>query len=98
MSPTPTKPMTKPLTRQQTKGDEAVVNIPTRYALIKRAEKILSEIDRYFEDATNFGLSMQEADPQNDLVNMRKGIIAMLQREGRLKPPAAPRDSRGKEE
>lgn len=62
------------------------INIPTRYALIKRAEKILSDIDRYFEDACNFGLSVQEADPQSDLVNMRKGIIEMLIREGRLKP------------
>lgn len=65
-----------------------VANIPTRYALIKRAEKILGEIDRYFEDAENFGLTLIEADPQSDLINMRKGIIAMLQREGRIKTAA----------
>lgn len=60
------------------------VHIPTRYALIKRAEKILAEIDKYFEDADSFGLSLAESDPASFLVNMRKGIIAMLQREGRL--------------
>lgn len=63
----------------------SIKNIPTRYALIKRAEKILSDIDGYFEDASNFGLSVKEADPKSDLVNMRDGIIAMLTREGRLK-------------
>lgn len=60
------------------------VNIPTRYAIVKRAEKMLKEIDSYFEDAADHGLSVAEADPTGEMMGWRKGIIAMLEREGRL--------------
>ncbi len=60
------------------------VNIPTRFAIVKRAEKLLKEIDDYFEEASTFGLSVKEADPKGEMMGWRKGIIAMLEREGRL--------------
>jgi ABC-type enterochelin transport system substrate-binding protein len=63
---------------------KGVKNIPTRFALVKRAEKILSDIDKYFEEADSFGLSTKEADPDGLMMNMRKGLVAMLEREGRL--------------
>ena len=31
-----------------------VTNIRTRYAIVKRAQKILKEVDAYFEDAADF--------------------------------------------
>ena len=63
----------------------AVTNIRTRFALVKRAEKLLKEIDDYFEDAANFGLSVEDADPRGELVAIRKGLIHMLEREGQIK-------------
>ena len=68
----------------------AARNIPTRFAIVKRAEKILKEVDDYFEDAANFGLSVEEADPRGELVAVRKGIIAMLERERRLRAGGKP--------
>lgn len=62
----------------------AVRHIRTRFAIVKRAEKILGEIDKLFEDAADYGLSVAEADPHGELTAMRKGLIAMLEREGRL--------------
>lgn len=62
----------------------AVTNIRTRFALVKRAEKLLKEIDDYFQDADHFGLSVAEADPRGELVAIRKGLIHMLEREGRI--------------
>ena len=62
----------------------SVRNIRTRFAIVKRAEKILKEVDAYFEDAADFGLSVEEADPRGELVAVRKGIIAMLENEQRL--------------
>lgn len=61
-----------------------VKNIPTRYALIKRMQKLLKEIDDFFEEAADFGLSVQEADPDGQMMSMRKGLIASLEREKRL--------------
>ena len=66
-----------------------VANIPTRFALIKRAEKMLKDIDDYFEDAAHFGLSVKEADPTGEMMGWRRGILSMLEREGRLKLVAA---------
>ncbi len=63
----------------------APVNIPTRYALVKRAEKILREIDDFFQDADDFGLTIKEADPKGALIKIRAGIISMLENEGRIK-------------
>lgn len=60
----------------------AVKNIPTRYALVKRAKKLLKEIDDYFEEAADFGLSLTDSDPRGEMVAIRKGLIAMLEREG----------------
>lgn len=62
-----------------------VKNIPTRFALVKRAQKILKDIDDYFEDTSDYGLSLQEADPDGMMMRMRKGLIEMLEREGRLR-------------
>lgn len=62
-----------------------VANIPTRFAIVRRAERILKEVDDYFEDAADFGLSVTDADPKGELVAIRKGIIAMLERERRIK-------------
>jgi hypothetical protein len=59
-------------------------HIPTRYALVKRVAKLLAEIDDYFEDAAYFGLTVAEADPKGELVNMRKGCIECLERERAL--------------
>jgi hypothetical protein len=63
---------------------EGAVNIPTRYAIVMRAKKLLKEIDDYFEDAANFGLNVKEADPTGEMMGWRKGIIAMLERERAL--------------
>lgn len=62
-----------------------VKNIPTRLALVRRAEKILKDIDDYFEEAADFGLSVADADPRGEMVALRKGLVAMLEREGRIK-------------
>jgi len=58
---------------------------PARYALIKRVEKLLKEIDDYFDDANEFGLSVEQADPRGDLTKIRIGLISTLVREGRIK-------------
>jgi hypothetical protein len=63
----------------------AVHNISTRYALVKRATKMLEDIDDYFEDAADFGLSVEEADPRGEMVAIRKGLIEMLENERRIK-------------
>jgi hypothetical protein len=60
------------------------VNIPTRYALVKRMHKLLKEIDDYFEDAADHGLTVAEADPKGEMMAWRKGLVASLEREGRL--------------
>lgn len=60
------------------------VNIPTRYALVKRMQKLLKEIDDYFEDAESYGLTVAEADPKGEMMAWRKGLVASLEREGRL--------------
>jgi hypothetical protein len=65
-----------------------VSNIPTRFALIKRAEKILRNIDDFFEDADSYGLTVADVDPDGLMQHIRADIIAMLQREGRLKNDA----------
>jgi hypothetical protein len=62
----------------------SVQNIRTRFAIVKRAEKLLKTVDDFFEDAADFGLSVDEADPRGELVAIRKGIIAMLENERRL--------------
>ena len=62
----------------------AVTNIRTRFAIVKRAKKMLKDIDVLFEDADDFGVSVEELDPRGELVAIRKGLIAMLEREGRL--------------
>lgn len=67
-----------------------VVNIPTRLALIKRAEKILADIDDYFCDADLWGLSPAEADPDGMMQKLRTGIVSMLIKEGRIKPHLPP--------
>lgn len=64
---------------------DEVKNIPTRFAIVKRAEKILKEIDDYFQDADDFGLTVAEADPKGEMMACRKGILGMLEREGWLK-------------
>jgi hypothetical protein len=69
---------------------EGAINIPTRYALIKRMEKLLKEIDDYFDDASNYGLSVAEADPKGEMMAWRKGLIASLEREGRLRNAVGP--------
>ena len=69
--------------QKQSKG--RVSNIPTRLALIKRAETILSDIDKYFSDADQWGLSADEADPDGLLHGMRAGLVSMLLKEGRIK-------------
>lgn len=66
------------------------VNIPTRYALIKRMEKLLKEIDDYFEVASSYGLSVLEADPGEVLIKIRAGLIKSLQNEGRLRKGVRP--------
>lgn len=66
---------------------DTVRNIPTRLALVKRAEKLLKEIIDYFEEAGSFGLSVEEADPRGEMVAIKNGLVAMLEREGRLHPP-----------
>lgn len=63
----------------------SVKNIPTRFALIERGKKMLNEIDKYFDEAYSFGLSAQEADPKNDLIKIRTGLIEMLIRENNPK-------------
>lgn len=63
-----------------------VINIPTRLALIKRAEKMLADIDQYFSDADLWGLSTAEADPDGMMKKMRDGLIGMLIKERRIKP------------
>lgn len=75
--------MTKPST---TNG---AVNIPTRFALIKRAEKILKDIDDFFDEADSYGLSPYEADPGAVLTKMRRGLMDLLIREGRLRIPSS---------
>ncbi len=60
------------------------VNIPTRYALVKRMQKLLKEIDDYFDDAANYGLTTAEADPKGEMMELRKSLTASLEREGRL--------------
>lgn len=72
----------------------AVRNIPTRFALVKRAEKLLKEINDYFDEADSFGLSIAEADPRGEMMAMKTGLLAMLEREGRIK---ALRPSGGKQ-
>lgn len=62
-----------------------VKNIPTRYALVKRMEKLLKEIDDYFEDAADYGVSVQDADPDGMMQSIRKGLIESLTREGRIR-------------
>ncbi len=61
-----------------------VANIPTRFAIVKRAQKILKEVDAYFEEAADFGLSVADADPTGEMMAVRKGIVAMLARERQL--------------
>lgn len=63
-----------------------VKNIQTRLALIHRAEKILKDIDDYFDDADLWGLSLAEADPDDVMRKTRDGLIAMLIKERRIKP------------
>ncbi len=61
-----------------------VVNIRTRFAIVKRGQKLLKEVDAYFEDAADFGLSAKDADPDGKMMAIRKGILAMLDNERRL--------------
>lgn len=63
-----------------------VTNIPTRLALIHRAEKILADVDQYFSDADAWGLSPAESDPDGVMRRMQRGLVAMLVKEGRMKP------------
>lgn len=64
---------------------EGAVNIPTRYALIKRLEKLLKEIDDYLQEASDYGLTLAESDPKGEMMAIRRGIIASLENEGRLR-------------
>lgn len=64
---------------------EGAVNIQTRYALIKRMEKLLKDIDDYFDDCDAYGLTMAEADPKGEMMAWRRGLVASLEREGRLR-------------
>lgn len=65
---------------------KGITNIPTRLALIHRAEKLLKEIDDYFSDADLWGLSYAESDPDGMMQKMRTGLVSMLIKEGRIKP------------
>ena len=56
----------------------------TRYAIIKRAQKILKEIDSIFDDAEAWGLSAKEADPTGEMLKIRKSLVSMLEREKAL--------------
>jgi hypothetical protein len=62
----------------------SVTNIRTRYAIVKNAERLLKQVDDFFEDAANWGVSVAEADPRGELVAIRKGLIHMLDNERRL--------------
>ena len=63
----------------------AVSNIPTRYALVKRMEVLLKQIDDYFQDADEWGLPLEQSDPHGQLMAIRKGLIQSLEREGRIR-------------
>lgn len=54
------------------------------YALTKRAEKSIADIDKYFQDAESFGLKLAESDPNGELLNIRKALIAMIGNEKRI--------------
>ncbi len=62
----------------------AVINILTRLALVRRAEKMLVEIDSILSTAAHVGISADEVDPDGQMRNARKGIIGMLENEQRL--------------
>ncbi len=66
------------------KSRSEVTHIPTRYALVKRAVKLLKEIDGYFRDAEAFGVSAKDADPNGEMTALRQSIIKMLEREKAL--------------
>lgn len=59
----------------------AALHIPTRYALVRRGEKIRDEIDTYFEDAASYGLASEQADPGGELRAIRSALMAMIDRE-----------------
>jgi hypothetical protein len=59
-------------------------HIPTRYALVKRMQKILKDIDDYYQDCDDFGLTLKEADPDGVMGKIRAGLIDSLDREKRL--------------
>jgi hypothetical protein len=63
----------------------SVKNIPTRFALIKRAQKILKDIDDFFEDADMYGLTMADVDPDGLMQGIRKNLVSMLEREGHIR-------------
>lgn len=66
-----------------------VTRIVTHYAIMKRAQNIIKEIDKMFEDGESWGLTLKEIDPDEQMLNIRRGLIAMLEREkqiGRVKP------------
>jgi len=65
-----------------------VYRILNPYALQKRARKIIDDIDKFFQDANEYGLRDSEADPKGQLLKIRKACVDMLENEktiGRLK-------------
>lgn len=70
-------------------SEENVTRLVNPYALQKRARKIIDDIDKFFQDADEFGISYKEADPNEQLLKIRKACVDMLDNErkiGRLKP------------
>lgn len=62
----------------------AARNIRTRLAIVRRAEKMLKDINVFFDDAASAGFSVEEVDPHGEMVAIRRGLVAMLERERRL--------------
>ncbi len=61
-----------------------VHHILTRPALVARMEKLLAEINSYFEDSAALGFTMAEVDADGFMRKIQQGLIASLANEHRI--------------